>query len=215
MIFLSILCALSSLYACAAAEYFSPEERDEARAFVGDCFAWLAHDQQRKLQSYNDELDEAEELEQKILYASHINYRKLNKVDEKIAALGKQLEQTELYRRSLERPKEKIAAWDEARESQARTLQAYISLSDEWQQFKKDPSNKQAYEALHVYMQDMARLLVANPSTHMFVAGSHAPPAVSDVLVNYDADRVFFLALYLLDKDLKLERSLAASSSSS
>lgn len=214
IVLLFILFSISfSLFPAAISDGLSLEQREEARLFISTCFKELEQIQQKKRRKLKDKIEQAEQISEQILSADQINYRMYRDLEDRIEDYDEMLYTEELYELSLARPQAKLVVWSEAREVEARALQAYISLTDEWLEYKKNPSNIKAYEELHKRLILLAQVIVDTKGERAFVAGTHALSNKSDKDVNYDVDRVFFLTLYLLDKELVAEKALMSSSS--
>lgn len=190
--------------------FFNPEERELAKDFIFSCLDGLEQMQQEKREKIESEIERVDGMIEDILSAPQIDYRKYNVYEYKKELFLKELEKQKSYEESIARPKAKIVNWDELRESEAQALYAYIILSDEWNEYKKNPSNVKVYAHLHRRMLAMARILVSSKGHRVFTAGSHAYPEESDEGVNYDLDRVFLLTLYLLNQDLHAEKAASS-----
>lgn len=213
MVVIAFLLTLGTVFSIAANEHFSSEQREEAQTFIRTCFERIERIQQDKQKEFKLEAEQAGHYADRLLSAEQIDYKKYHLLETQKEICSNDMLNAETYEKSLNRPKEKIVVWDEARESEARALQAYMVLSDEWQQYKKDPLNERAYQMLHQQMQAMAHMIVRTKGKRVFVGGTHAYPSESDEHVNYDVDRVFFLTLYLLEKELHAGQCASASSS--
>lgn len=214
MKFILILFLFSMVCSVFACDEFSSDQREEAHTFVKTCFAKIREYQKSKLRYFSNHLKDLDNMEFEELNAKQINYRRLNELEEEKNAICDQIEETDVYKNSLREPKEQILLWDSRQEGQARLVQAYMSLTDEWTEYKKNPSDVHAYQALHKRMIAIARIFVATDDKRMFVSGTHLFAEETVEPVNYQADQIFFLALYLLDKELKAERALLPASSS-
>lgn len=213
MVVIAFLFLLSSFFSHCASSGFSSEQREKAREFICNCFDQLEAAQLEKGRKLRREIKRTDDIITEILDSNQIDYRRYAVYEVQQEVFEQQLREQERYRQSLVRPKEKIALWEDVREAEARALCAYMLLTDEWQQYKADPLNIQVYELLHKRMESMAKMVTRRKGHRMFVAGTHADPSQSDARVDYEVDKVFFLTLFLLNKEIYADRDGAARSS--
>lgn len=206
MVVIVFFVCMAVFFSVDGCEGFSCDQRDEAQVFISTCFDRLELIQQGKTRILRDNMRRADEIIDYITSRDQINYQMFNTYDAQREAYEEDLHVQRAYATSLLRSKESIATWEGDCELQARALQAYMSISDEWELYKKDPLNIEVYEQLHKRMLSMARMLVRAEHGSEFVSGTHARSSDPDKLVNYDVDRVFFLAMYLLNKELQAEK---------
>lgn len=206
MVVIAFLFLFSFLFSHGASSGFSSEQREKAREFIRNCFEQLEAAQLEKGRKLRREIRRTDEIISKILDSNQIDYRKYNVYEAQQGIFEQQLRDQEQYTQSLARPKERIAIWEDLQEDEARALCAYMLLTDEWQQYKADPLNIQVYELLHKRMESMAKMVTRKKGDRMFVAGTHAYPSQSDARVDYDVDKVFFLTLFLLNKEMYADR---------
>lgn len=213
MMVIVLIISVCTFFSISASDDLLSGRRDEARNFIRTCFEQLEQLEQKKQKKLKAEIERTVKIITRVLNARQIDFKKFNLYESQKKTFEADLYAHEIYEKSLMRPKEKVAVWDEAREAEAHALYAYMVLSDEWQQYKNDPLNLKAYEQLHIRMTEMAKIIVPKKGERIFVSGTHAYPSQPDDAVNYDVDRVFFLTLYLLNKELHAERDGAGSSS--
>lgn len=201
----SLLCC-NLLFGAAHGDSFTAEQRMEAKDFISNCFDRIrAHvaDQVDEARLFKDWTDEEIEL---VLADPHqINFRKYNELSEYASQLQKSQEDAVTYAKSTARPELTISTWHEDHEQSAHALCAFMKLTDAYKVYIEDNSNEKAYAILHDQMLEMAGTLIdRSASSHRcFVNGQHAPSGEDDSEVNYEVDRVFFLAAYLIHKELQ------------
>jgi hypothetical protein len=205
MIFICIL-SIPFLLGGAAENVFSSAQRVEAQEFINDCFEELEKDKINKEWSLSQHMEDVESVIDTLLNAEQIDFRRYRILDARLQKLVEEKNETRAYRESLLRPKLRVSRWSDVREENARILHAYITISDEWEYYKKNPSCPVAYERLHERMVSLAQLLIGVKDARNFVSGTHARPTESDADVAYDVDRIFMLTLYLLNKDFIAEK---------
>ncbi len=160
MVVIAFLLSLGTVFSVAANEHFSSEQREEAQAFIRTCFERIERIQQTKQQEFNLEAERAGYDADRLLSAEQIDYQKYHVLETQKEICLNDMLNAETYEKSLSRPKEEIVEWNEARESEAKALKAYMATSEVWQQYKQAPLNKITYQMLHQQMEAMAHMIV-------------------------------------------------------
>lgn len=207
MIFLSILLCICSqtLVAADLKDMFSLEQRTEAKQFIEHCFCRIDHYLAKGIKELAEDAKELDGEITSMIKQEHIDFKRFNDLDELHELVEKEKKKSITYQDSIQRPFDSILEWHEEHEKKAYALRSFMHMTAEWKAYRTDPKNKDVYGLLHKYMADMAETLVTyhqQAGVRSFVAGRHARVEDDDNEVNYDIDRVFFLTMYLLNKEL-------------
>ncbi|MEX0849009.1 MAG: hypothetical protein WD055_02175 [Candidatus Dependentiae bacterium] len=201
--FLLIIFWSSLFYAADTDGVFSDQQREEAQQFINESFSVL---KQRLEKSAHHILAEEHFVESKaneaLKQAESIDYNALSTLDKKRIDAQNALYEAKKYENSLKQPQKEMQHWDKEHEKSAHALKAFMQLTDAWVLYEADPTDMKVYAMLHKYIQKMAVNLTDKPKvSQSFVGGGYDK---DDKKNNYyDVDRIFFLTLYLLDKDLQ------------
>ncbi len=185
---------------------FNQEQREQAKQFIDTCFKKVKKHASRQIYHLKVEKDLTNEEADIVLHDhSQIDYVKLDKLDQYCVHVTNRCKKAKEYLESIIRPQKEIEHWDENHEKSAYALYAFMQLTEEFKGYKADASNQKAYAMLHAHMLDMAGTLVDRykATYRCFSSGTHARLDEGDAAIDYDVDRVFFLAMYLMDQDLK------------
>jgi hypothetical protein len=200
--FLLIIFWSSLFYAADTDGAFSDQQREEAQQFINESFSVLRQRLERNMHHIASEGSRVEsKANGQLKQIDTIDYTVLSALDKQRTDIQNALYKVQKYKDSLTQPQKEIQHWSEKHEKDAYALKAFMQLTDAWVLYEADPTDMKVYAMLHEYMQKMAATLIdGSKKTQPFVGGAHDK---DDKKNNYDVDRVFFLTLYLLDKDLQ------------
>ncbi len=187
-------------------DMFNQEQREQAKQFIDICFKQVKKDVSRQIDYLETEAELTNEEASIVLHnQDQIDYVKLSQLDQYGDHIKKKLKKQREYSKSILRPQKEIEQWNEGHEQSAYALYSFMQITQEFKEYKADPSSQKKYAILHAYMLDMAGTLADRyKSSYLcFSSGTHARSHEDDVAIDYDVDRVLFLALYLMDHEMK------------
>ncbi len=206
LLFLCMFHAELSASAYSNKDTFNQEQREQAKQFIDICFKQVKRHASRQIDYWNTEAELINEEAGIVLHnQTQIDYVKLSQLDQYRGHAMDQCKKAQEYLKSVIRPQKKIEDWNEGHEKSAYALYSFMQITQEFKEYKAGPSNQKKYAILHAYMLDMAGTLADRyKSSYLcFSSGTHARSHEDDVAIDYDVDRVLFLALYLMDHEMK------------
>ena len=152
---------------------FDEKQKNEAKAFISDCFNGVA-----------------QELSQELHYA-------------KACGDAKEVERIRLYYQGVYETEQQLSRWGMTHEADAQALCSFLKMTEEWRLYKADPRNVKRYAYLHKQMTKMAGILIDGRTSGHYglVQGTQQYLQLVDK-PSYDLDKICLLTLFLLQQEL-------------